>query len=298
MEQQQELLVLSGLPASGKSTLAKEWIAEDPENRRRINYDELRVELYGPHWCFNPREEQQMKLTADTMVLLWLRTAKSVVIDNTNLSLRTRNHWKQMATDCGADYIEQELDTPIGTCIYRDGLRAGKDRVGRAVIERMALFNGFIDWHEEYPRIYEKDFVICDIDETLASVEHRKRDVEIKDWVAFHEHVDAHKVIAPIAQLLRGLYSLNYYIIIVSGRWIDRGCGIKTEDWLDKNEIPYLHLFMRDGRDFRKDAIIKQEILELLPKERIAWVLDDRDQAVEMWRREGLTCLQVAKGDF
>ena len=27
-------------------------------------------------------------------------------------------------------------------------------------------------------------------------------------------------------------------------------------------------------------------------------VLDDRNQVVKMWRENGLTCLQVAEGDF
>lgn len=35
-----------------------------------------------------------------------------------------------------------------------------------------------------------------------------------------------------------------------------------------------------------------------LPRERIAMVFDDRDKVVAMWRRQGLTCLQVAPGDF
>jgi hypothetical protein len=30
----------------------------------------------------------------------------------------------------------------------------------------------------------------------------------------------------------------------------------------------------------------------------VQFVLDDRDQVVEMWRAMGLTCLQVAPGNF
>ena len=37
----------------------------------------------------------------------------------------------------------------------------------------------------------------------------------------------------------------------------------------------------------------------LLSEYDVAGVLDDRDQVVKMWRNElGLTCLQVAEGNF
>lgn len=33
-------------------------------------------------------------------------------------------------------------------------------------------------------------------------------------------------------------------------------------------------------------------------RDNILFVIDDRDSVVEMWRRNGLTVLQCAKGDF
>ena len=56
---------------------------------------------------------------------------------------------------------------------------------------------------------------------------------------------------------------------------------------------------MRQDGDFRRDDIVKQEILDkYIDKDRVLFVLDDRDQVVDMWRRNGLTCFQVAEGDF
>ena len=58
---------------------------------------------------------------------------------------------------------------------------------------------------------------------------------------------------------------------------------------------------MRKEYDFRPDHAIKLEMLETLkvyyncnPK----YVFDDRDSVVKMWRDQGLTCLQVAEGNF
>jgi hypothetical protein len=57
---------------------------------------------------------------------------------------------------------------------------------------------------------------------------------------------------------------------------------------------------MRKSGDLRKDSIVKQEIYEqfILNQYNTAFVLDDRDQVVRVWRDLGLTCLQVVYGDF
>ena len=89
----------------------------------------------------------------------------------------------------------------------------------------------------------------------------------------------------------------SYHILIVSGRPIDK-CGKETVEWLAKHDIKYDHILMRNSGDRRQDDIVKQEILDRLPKGKIAFILDDRKQVVNMWRRNGLTCLQVADGDF
>ena len=59
-------------------------------------------------------------------------------------------------------------------------------------------------------------------------------------------------------------------------------------------------LFMRPTGDTRKDSILKKEIYDnhIKGKYNVKYVLDDRDSVVEMWREQGLTCLQVAPGDF
>ena len=57
---------------------------------------------------------------------------------------------------------------------------------------------------------------------------------------------------------------------------------------------------MRPEGNNEKDSIIKKRIYEdhIKGKFNVEFVLDDRNQVVEMWRELGLTCLQVAEGDF
>lgn len=37
-----KIIICRGIPASGKSTWAKQWVLEDPEHRIRINQDDIR----------------------------------------------------------------------------------------------------------------------------------------------------------------------------------------------------------------------------------------------------------------
>jgi predicted kinase len=324
-----EVLILGGLPAAGKSTRAKEWLAQEPARRVRINYDDIRKDLFGPGWKFNHKEEALVKARAKEIFETSMKLGMSVVIDNTNLTPKARQMWKDLAIIHNIEPIEEEVgsELPIWDIIARDKKRLD-GRVGRAVIERMALFNGFIDWKSKH---YDYEgYVICDLDGTLCDITERRKFMDLnycsecqgvahgvnydpkdagkgscpkhgvrlgKDWKSFFANVDKDRLNAPVAELLDMFAEDGLGILLVSGRPIDP-CGIPTEDWLSAHGIKYDHLFMRQGGDHRSDVIVKQEILDLLPIDQIDYVLDDRNSVVEMWRKNGLFCLQVADGAF
>lgn len=290
----QQVLILSGLQASGKSTYAREWVAEDPINRKRINWDDLRREMYGPEWKFNRHQEALMQDESHKLFRRYLTVGFSVVVDNTNLTPKSRFWWTEVGKQLGAEVIQHEIDTDVSTCIERDRERQS-GRVGEAVISRAALFNGFYDWARI---LIGRKAVIFDVDGTLADTSKRQHYVQgpKKDWKSFFAEVHLDAPRQSIVELAVNFHALEYEIIVVSGRGLE--IGIATEDWLRKYGVPYDHLFMRNSGDHRSDTIVKKEILELLPRDSIAYVVDDRDSVVKMWRDEGLTVLQCAYGDF
>lgn len=336
----QKVIVVTGLQGSGKTSFAKEWLAEAPTQRVRINYDDLRDELYGVGWKWNRVEEDHMKEAAQVRAEDAIQEGKDVIIDNTNLTRADRKSWMNLAKSFKAEYSEVEMDTPVADCVARDRLRSGKARVGRALIERNALFYGYIDWSDR--NVYPRDFIIVDMDGTVADCDWRRKlalqgptkhqsmmdglpcpNLQMvmdrqcpacggkakKDWKLFMSNVEKDPPIVPVLELVDTLHyqshgtfvagpSYRYDILVVSGRAMDVA-GRGTEEWLE-NHLPGMvtHLFMRNRNDYRDDTIVKQEILDLLPKDRIKYVLDDRDGVVAMWRKNGLTCLQVADGKF
>ncbi|MDN3240991.1 LNS2 domain-containing protein [Glycomyces tritici] len=102
-----------------------------------------------------------------------------------------------------------------------------------------------------------------------------------------------------VVRLVTVLAMNGYRIVFVSGR--TEACREDTETWLHR-QFPFYFsaLHMRAIGDKRRDAEVKTEIYRerIEPHFNVRWVFDDRNQTVAAWRALGLTCLQVAPGDF
>jgi predicted kinase len=299
-----ELKLLIGLPASGKTTYAETLVAQ---GWTRINWDEMRIARGMTGKRFSRAEEDAMQKASFEIAEAAGAAGASVVVDNTNLNENTRNRWKGVAQRAKMTYTEENLGVSLEECIKRDSERKEGLQVGRAVIERMALFAGLIKFKAR-DRI-----VLVDMDGTLADCSHRRKFISDNnhDWDKFEGPlILTDEPREPIVELVRLLNAgegdigdCGFEIVIVSGRQLGRA-GKNTVAWLKKHYIPFKYVFMRQSGDNRPDNLVKKDILdkivEALPggKSQIAYVLDDRNQVVEMWRDNGLTCLQVAPGDF
>ncbi len=143
--------------------------------------------------------------------------------------------------------------------------------------------------------------VLFDIDGTLADIEHRRHYVEgdTQNWTAFFDEMGTDTVNAPVVDLYNVLWAHpDYECIVLSGR--PANFRALTETWFTWNEIPFSRIEMRGAKDNRRDDLVKQEILDRLLAEgkEIAFVVDDRQQVVDMWRANGITCFQCDVGDF
>lgn len=279
-----KILLLKGLPASGKSTYSKELVTKD-HNWVRVNKDDLRAMMNNGE--FLGKLEKQVIKTEREIAENALKLGKNVVIDDTNFNPIHEEYFRDLAMRYGAEFEVKFFDTPLEECIKRDIKRP--NGVGETVIRKM--YNQYL---KPQPAVYEhnknlRTAIMCDIDGTLAHMIDRSP----YDW----GRVDTDEVDLTIKNLLDVLKD-KYFIILVSGR--DEVCREKTEKWLRGNDITYGMLLMRPENDIRKDSIIKRELFEnhIRPYYNIQFVLDDRNQVVEMWRSLGLKCLQVQEGDF
>jgi tRNA uridine 5-carbamoylmethylation protein Kti12 len=285
-----KLVMMKGLPASGKTTKAKELVAEG--NTVRVNKDLLRKMLH-----FDKFTGKNEGITRDVEKLIakeLLSRNLRVIVDDTNLSQGHHDYWCNVAKETGSSFEVMEiLETPH-TCILRDSKR--EDGVGAHVIVGMAM--------QYYDLYADKNIVICDIDGTIANIDHRLHYVsgEKKDWKSFFEHAseDAYRedVIDMVLEekVKHSTDTTTARLFFVSGR--PETYRKETEQWIsNSHKFGEWFLFMRGANDSRPDTEVKREIYgKYFSKTSVVKVFDDRPRVIRMWKKLGLDVVDVGKG--
>ncbi len=146
----------------------------------------------------------------------------------------------------------------------------------------------------------DKPVLICDIDGTVADLAHRRVYIitRPKNYAAFEAAMPDDLPIQHIIDTVISLHDAGWTIIMCSGRGSQQREG--TIEWLFKHSVPWHALYMRAEKDYRRDDIIKGELLDQILEDGFnpTLVLDDRDRVVAMWRARGIPCVQVAPGNF
>ena len=287
----QKVILMKGLPGSGKSTRALDLLGRHPERYKRINRDSLReMQDGGKH---SRGREKMIRRTELRLACFFLEEGYSVIVDDCNLSPSAQAMWRGLAEK---QQIALEIidltDAPIETCIERDLARSRS--VGERVIRQM--HRQFIQPQPAPPDV-DPTFptaIVCDLDGTLALLNGRD---------PYNAATCSQDLLnAPVAGIVQLYAALGVTILFTSGRedryreqtiyWL-RDHGFDTVD-------SHCFLFMRDNGDNRRDAVVKREIYEreIRGKYNVLFALDDRNRIVELWRSLGLVCLQVADGDF
>lgn len=292
-----KILILRGLPASGKSTFAKQLVKENPGLYKRINRDDLR-EMFDTYH-FSRDNEKFVKRVRDVLIREALRDGKHVIVDDTNLSSKNVNRITQLAdehrkkTGEPVEVEVKEFEVSLAEALERDAKR--EKRVGDRVIRKMhRQFYG--NGNSRDPQYAPQDetlppAIMCDLDGTLAILNGRS---------PYDGSMCENDILnQPVYDILKNYHNLGNKVLLLSGRM--DSSQPQTERWLAKHNVPYDMLIMRKHTDTRKDSIIKTEIFNEHIKDKyfVRFVLDDRNQVVDMWRQDlGLPCLQVYYGDF
>lgn len=275
-----KILMLKGLPGSGKSTWAK-TLVEGDGNWVRINKDSIREMIGG----YSTKKEKLILEFRDVLVATALALGKNVVVDDTNFHPKHEARLRQF----DAEFVVKEFDTPLDQCIKNDLKRLNS--VGERVIKKM---------HEDYirPTIakeYQKNSflpkaIICDLDGTIALGNGRN------PYDA--STCDKDLINSPVAEILWKYARDDYKILFTSGR--DEAFREQTIKFIHRLNLPGYQLFMRPLGDRRKDHVVKLELFQrhIHGYYNVEAVFDDRQRVVDMWRDVGLTVFQVADGNF
>ncbi|PZO12751.1 MAG: polynucleotide kinase [Leptolyngbya foveolarum] len=288
------VILTKGLPASGKTTWAKTLLRKKKGAWVRVSLDDLEAMCFDG-WRFSlekasptQRNEAFLMGMRDLLILKALENNQHVLVDEMNLADDSLDYFTKLVEGLATVEVEDRfLSVSVEECVKRDLQRPNS--LGERAIRK--IYRKYLQTSTSPPAYLEgrPDCIIVDMDGTLALLngrspyEAQKCDTDLPN--------------EPVVETVKK-WQEAVDVVICSGRTDD--AKEKTVDWLRSYGIEFKALHMRQTGDMRKDAVIKEEIYRdrIEGKYNVKFVLDDRNQVVELWRGLGLTVFQVAEGDF
>lgn len=142
----------------------------------------------------------------------------------------------------------------------------------------------------------DKPIVLVDVDGTVADAAHRLKYVTgpRKNWKRFFEAMDKDPPIEAVVEWVQSIPP-DKEVVIVTGR--PEEYARETLHWLRQHKVPFCQIYMRPDGDHRPDYVVKRQVLDEIPPNRIAFVIDDRPQVCKMWRGAGLKVYEIPTDD-
>lgn len=286
MDQKPKVIILRGLPASGKTSWADAYIKENPIFLK-IEKDEIRKNgrLFKDGYYNHRRGDEGVVLKErDRLIHQALQNNRGVISSDTNLVQKHITQLSNIAAQYGVEVVIIDfLDVPLKELIDRD-VKRGDKMVGEQVIRDMfhklvKKMPTFLEYDPKLPFV-----VVSDLDGTLTK---GPKDRSPYDW----SKVGNDDINLGVSHILDGVKVIDYCkIFIFSGR--DEVCRPETEEWLERYDIEYNELYMRRSDHVREDGSqvsdveVKAEMIEkyIRGKYNILIWFDDRPKIVSMLR--------------
>lgn len=295
-----KIILVQGIPGSGKSTWAKKWVEEDPIHRVRWNNDDCR-KMCGPYWI--PEREDFISEIRKKFLNEAMREHKDIVIDDMNLSQKTINYYDDLIEEFNTfnTYkkenmytIEYKLfNTPVEECIRWDALRPNP--IGEKTIKEIHKKYSYYIRDVVNKEILDKRTkidpnlpccVLLDIDNTISYSFNRP-------W--YGEEAAKEMINDKVNEQLKTLVTHfnNVKVIVMSGR--SNGDEANTTlAWFNSNNIHYDASLFRTKGDYRKGDVIKLENYNkyIKGKYNVLAAIEDDEECVKMYQEQGIFVLQ------
>lgn len=302
-----KLIILMGVPASGKSTWVKEYMKEHASDTCVVSRDEIRLR-FGE---YNHKHEKEVTLIEEQDTEDAMKSGCDIINDATNLNPKHLPRWEKMAKKYGYEIEYVKFHVPIHTALERDKNTDRSHHVGKRGIKNFYRlyypeeYAEYINKTINYYRIPEDKTlikaIICDLDGTFAWMQNRSP----YDMTRVDEDLFDPRML----EVIHTFMQQGIEVLFVTGREATKEGAEKTLNWIKNtlNEKIYhvtkfsgqydrFQLFMRKSKDYRHDYEVKEDIYlnKIKPFYDIICVFEDKNNVVNMWRKQGLLCCQVA----
>lgn len=305
--EKRKLILCRGIQASGKSTWAKAWAKEDPEHRVRFNNDDIR-NMLGEYWV--PNREGLVTELKRSFACEATRKGYNIVIDNMNLNPKEVKWWEDIIKVANSiTEFEYELEfkdffVSVDECIRRDAMR--EQPMGAKVIkDTWRRYQTFIIKENIKKSLENKvkyvtglpTAIIADMDGTLSLNTTGRPFYGDGAAEGMLTDIENGAVVASVRAMCDGI---DAELIILTGREDTPEIRKATYDWLDRRQLLPDKLLMRPKGDYSPAQECKRAIYKkyIEGNYNVLAVFDDSQKCVDMWREEGLTCLQPNEGKF
>lgn len=304
-----QVLILVGIPASGKSTFARKYKFDNDKLTIILERDIIRENLFNcsrSEYSYTNKREKEVTQEQSYLFCNAMLANQNVVIADTNLNSKTRDNLLAMIDDVRKNYnIKIQvtwhiITTPLQECIKRNIKR--QHSVPESVLIRMQgdlrkLLGEY--YHDKKNKLGLPECVIVDIDGTVADHQGIRHPFE---WGKVY--LDKKRTI--VADYVQMLLNRKKYrrgespkVIFMSGR--DSKCALQTAHWiLDNFDVSCydVNLYMRPYGDNRPDTVIKEELFDKHIKNKyyVSHIIDDRKCMVQHWQSMGFDVFDVGNG--
>ena len=293
-----KIFILRGLPASGKSTLARKIVDANPTHTARFNWDDIR-NMMGPYWIPERENTKVLYALRDAFINNMMSNQWDIVIDNMNLNPKELEHYNKIVSEYNSNHTDKyeievtTLFTPVEECVRRDALRSNP--IGESVIRSIwQRYRNFL-CTEENKEIVSKlkpatnlpKAVIFDADSTLCF------NISGRPYYGTAQGLldDVPNVNAIIAAQV--YHSGGIKVLLVTGREGTDEIKEATQKWMENNQVPIDEYYFRPVNNRESGDKIKAQIISgISNKYNIIGIYEDSSKIVKSLREMGYTVFQ------
>lgn len=128
--------ILRGIPASGKSTFAKELVRKGKGKVKRINRDDLRGMIDDS--VFSRQNESHINTVRNILISYYIEAGCDVVIDDTNVKTSYVKDLVEFVRRLRPNAVVQVklFNTPLDVCLERNAKRTGRAKVPEDIVRK------------------------------------------------------------------------------------------------------------------------------------------------------------------